>query len=299
MVNEWAANVEKPFNLLPNFGISVLVLPLPGREGWGPQFATALADSRNFGTIDIDEGAEVVRQMIARGYTSSDRVGITGCSYGGYFATQSIARHPDLYAAANPQCTLLDTIVEWQTGFTVLMSYLMGLPPTTIPAEYVQDSPGYNTGTIRTPTLIFHGTEDYLPVSIAESFYKELTSQETPVRMLKFEEEGHGLAAPDNQLLAAQEQIAWFRQHLAGTPAPPPAADTPQAEPPAAATPQPEAPEDDEAPEETTQPVIPTDVPTDGPLPVPPDARPVVPSEQIEDAVRSFFGIGRHTSPDG
>ena len=29
MTNEWGGNVEKPFNVLPNFGIAVLVLPLP------------------------------------------------------------------------------------------------------------------------------------------------------------------------------------------------------------------------------------------------------------------------------
>ncbi len=216
MVNQWSAAVERPFNLLPNFGISLLVLPLPGRAGWGTQFYNALADGRNFGSIDIDEAAEVVRQMIGLGYTSAGQVGITGCSYGGYFTTQSIARHPDIYAAANTQCTLLDTIVEWQTGFTTLLSYLEGSPPTIIPDEYVQDSPAYRAGSIRTPTLIFHGTDDYLPISIVESFHKALEANGVPVRMLKFATEGHGLAEPENQLLAAQEQIRWFRQYLAG-----------------------------------------------------------------------------------
>lgn len=216
--NQWGANVEKPFNLLPNLGIALLVMPFPGREGWGPGFYSGLADGQNFGAIDIDEAAEVVRQMIARGYTASDRVGLTGCSYGGYFASQSIARHPGLYAAANTQCTLFDLITEWQTGFTVLMSYLMGRPPSTAAAEYVQDSPGLNTTQIRTPTLIFHGTQDFLPVNIAETFHKSLEAQNVPVRMLKFVDEGHGLASLENQVLAAQEQMRWFRERLANTP---------------------------------------------------------------------------------
>lgn len=216
MTSQWGANVERPFNLLPNMGISLLVVPLPGRLGWGPQFYNALADGNNYGSIDIDEGAEIVQQMIARGYTSSDRVGITGCSYGGYFTAQSIARYPNLYAAANPQCTLLDVVVEWQTGFTGLMSYLEGSSPMAAPAEYVQDSPGYIANAIRTPTLIFHGTQDFLPINIAESFHETLDSNGVPVRMLRFEDEGHGLAQAENQLLAAQEQIRWFRQYMAG-----------------------------------------------------------------------------------
>jgi pimeloyl-ACP methyl ester carboxylesterase len=218
MISRWAANVEAPFALLPNAGFSMLILPLPGREGWGPQFYSALANGRNFGTIDIDEAAQAVRQMIARGYTSPDRVGITGCSYGGYFTSQSIARYPDLYAAANTQCTLLDTVTEWQTGFTWFMSYLMGRALTAEPAEFVQDSPGFQASAIRTPTLIFHGEFDFLPLNIAETFHKDIDTTGTPVRMLQFADEGHGLGDPEHQLIAAQEQINWFRQHLAGTP---------------------------------------------------------------------------------
>jgi dipeptidyl aminopeptidase/acylaminoacyl peptidase len=245
MVNQWFANVENPFNLLPNFGFSLLVLPLPGREGWGPEFYNALADDDNFGAVDVDEGAQVVRQMIARGYTSPDRIGITGCSYGGYFTSRSIARHPDLYAAANTQCTLFDLVTEWQTGFTPLMSYLMGTPPTVDPLEFINDSPGFQASNVRTPTLIFHGQFDYLPVSIAKTFHEEVQAAGAPVRMLVFEDEGHGLAEPENQILAAQAQISWFRQHLAGAPVPQPAedaADTPQemTEPEAQADPLPQ-----------------------------------------------------------
>ncbi len=221
MISQWGTNVENPYSLLPNFGISVLVLPLPGRVGWGTQFYNDLANARNFGAIDIDQGAEVVRQMIGLGYTASDRVGITGCSYGGYFTTQSTGRHPSLYAAANPQCGLYDTITEWQTGFTNLMSYLMGSPPTSEAAEYTQDSPGYLAENVTTPTLIFHGTDDFLPVNIAETYYAILEAAGTPVRMLKFVDEGHGLTQfADNQIYAAQEQIAWFRQYLAPSGAP-------------------------------------------------------------------------------
>lgn len=79
-------------------------------------------------------------------------------------------------------------------------------------------SPLYQAPKIRTPTLIFHGSFDFLPVSITENFHEEIAATGTPVRMLRFAGEGHGLFLTDNQLLAAQEQILWFRQYLAGTP---------------------------------------------------------------------------------
>lgn len=214
MTNAWGTNVENPYNLLPNFGIAVLVVPLPGRIGWGPQFFNALADGRNFGQIDVDEQAEIVEQMIRRGYTSRSNVGITGCSYGGYVATQSITRYPGLYAAANTQCTLLDLYAEFQFGYSPVIGYLEGRSPTTDPAEYTKDSPLYNAARVRTPTLIFHGTEDFLPMQLVVNFHDQLAANRTPVELLQFDGEGHGLGAPTSQFVAGQAQIQWFRQYL-------------------------------------------------------------------------------------
>jgi dipeptidyl aminopeptidase/acylaminoacyl peptidase len=216
MTNEWGGNVEKPFNVLPNFGIAVLLLPLPGREGHGPKFYNALADARNFGSIDIDEGAQAVQQMIRRGWTSRGKVGVSGCSYGGYFATQSIVRHPDLYAAANTQCTLLDLFTEWELGYTPVLSYLEGRTPILDSAEYLRDSPIYNASKIRTPLLIFAGTADFLPITISGILHDQVATSKTAVKFLKFTGEGHGLGRPSSQTTAAHAQIAWFRQYLTG-----------------------------------------------------------------------------------
>jgi len=216
-LNRWAANVENPFNLLPNFGFAVLFVPLEGRLGFGPARLNALADNRNFGQIDIDEGAEVVRQTIERGYTSRGKVGITGCSYGGYYVSQSISRHPDLYTAANTQCTLLDLFREFQFGQTPYISYLMGRASTTDPDEYVKDSPLFNSSKIRASTLIFAGINDFLPAQVSVTFHDQLQANGLAVNMYVFDKEGHGLRLPTSQLIAAQSQISWFRQFLGGS----------------------------------------------------------------------------------
>lgn len=220
MTNEWGARVEQPFNLLPNFGSALLILPLQSREGYGPKNINGLADGRNFGQIDIDAQAEAVQQLIQQGYTTRGNVGITGCSYGGYFTSQSIARYPTLYAAANTQCTLLDLFNEWQFGFTPVVSYLEGRTPTSDPAEYVKDSPINNATRVRTPLLIFAGTRDFLPYTISGNFHDQIEANKVPVKFVLFEGEGHGLSAASSQLAAAQEQIAWFRQYLGAQPAP-------------------------------------------------------------------------------
>ncbi len=219
MTNAWAANVENPYALLPNLGVAVLVVPLSGRPGLGPRVYSALYDKANFGQIDIDEQAQIVRQMIARRWTSKGKIGITGCSYGGYFTLQSLARYPDLYAAANAQCAILDGVVEWSRGFAMLMPYLEGVPPWNADAEYRRDSPIYNADKIITPLLTFHGTNDFLPITQNENMHLQLVNRNLPARMLEFAGAGHGLVRGGQidsayELYAAQEQILWFRQYL-------------------------------------------------------------------------------------
>jgi dipeptidyl aminopeptidase/acylaminoacyl peptidase len=219
MQNTWAAALEAPYALLPNFGIGVLVVPLYGRIGVGPDRFESLADSSNLGQIDIDAHAEIVRQLRARGWAS--KVGITGCSYGGYFTTQSITRHPTTYDAAHTMCSLIDWIVEWNRGFDSLSPWLMGLPPYAALEEYRRDSPAYNADRVRTPLLAFHGTKDYIPITVMENFMLQVINNGVPAKLLKFQDAGHGFlrTTPPElssayELYGAQEQILWFRQHL-------------------------------------------------------------------------------------
>ena len=153
--------------------------------------------------------------MMQRGWTSRGRVGLTGCSYGGYFTVQNITRHPGVYAAANPQCAFYDMKWFWHEGATVDAAYMEGRTPTDDPTdEYTKDSPIYNASRVRTPTLIFHATEDYLPVAHAIDFHNKVEATGTPVELLTFKGEVHGLGLLSSNMIAGQAQIAWFRQYL-------------------------------------------------------------------------------------
>jgi dipeptidyl aminopeptidase/acylaminoacyl peptidase len=215
MVSFWGARAEQPFALLPSFGISVLFVPLPGRTQLGPAFLDALEDGDHFGQIDVDEQAEIARQLLAWGYTSRDRLGIAGCSYGGYFAAQSITRHPDLYAAANPQCSLLDLSYEWSSINSSFAAFLEGRALEEDPEEYQRDSPLFQASRVRTPTLLFTGSDDFLPWRLSVQFHDGIQAAGTATEVYLFEGEGHVMAQPNSLLAAAQLQIEWFRRFLA------------------------------------------------------------------------------------
>ncbi len=214
MVNEFAIEVEMPFNLLPNFGIPVLSVPLTGREGFGTEFYRNQADGRSFGTVDIIEGVEVMAQVVSQGWSTPDQLGITGCSYGGYYTAQAITRFPKTFAAANPQCSLLDAFTEWQLGFSSLLSYLTGTTPMEAPDLYQYISPLYNATSVETATMIFHGSDDFLQVDMARNFHDVIHNKGIPVMMYEFSGVGHSIFDVNLQRIAAQLQIDFFRQHL-------------------------------------------------------------------------------------
>jgi dipeptidyl aminopeptidase/acylaminoacyl peptidase len=112
------------------------------------------------------------------------------------------------------QCSLLDLLQEWQFGYTRLMSYLMGVLPTIENAEYIQDSPYYNAPDVQAPLLIYHGSQDFLPIQIVSNFHDQLAALYRPVDYYRFEKAGHGLGRPDYQFIAGQQQILWFREQL-------------------------------------------------------------------------------------
>ncbi|NTU78412.1 MAG: prolyl oligopeptidase family serine peptidase [Chloroflexales bacterium] len=222
--NQWYASVESPFSLLPSFGFGLLIVPLYGRYGIGPERFDGLVDGTNFGQIDIDAQAEIVAQLRARGW--ANKVGIVGCSYGGYFVNQSITRHPSTYDAAHAQCSLIDLFTEWSRGYPALAPWFEGLPPQAALEEYRRDSPAYNAGRVRTPLLAFHGTDDFLPVTVMENYMLQVINNQVPARLLKFQGAGHGVNvngdgvigryAADYEVYGAQEQITWFRTYLMG-----------------------------------------------------------------------------------
>jgi len=214
MTSDYGASVESPYSILPHFGIPVFVANAAGRIVKSREFYGSMAAERNFGQLDVRQIKEGVDHLVGARVADPARVGITGCSYGGYFTLQSIRAFPDTYAAANAQCSLMDLFEEFSFGYTPVIAYLMGAAPMAEPEEYRLDSPLYGADLVRTPTLLFHGTEDFLPVALPWHYHDQLQENGVPVRFLRVEGEGHGFRRWESQAYAGRLQIEFFRQHL-------------------------------------------------------------------------------------
>jgi dipeptidyl aminopeptidase/acylaminoacyl peptidase len=214
MLNRYLSRPEDPYTL-PNFGYGMLVVPLSGREGYGPEFLNALVEGDSYGKLDIDEAAEIMEQAIAQGWTSRGKTGVVGCSYGGYFAAQSTVRHPQTYTAANPQCTPVDEEAEFRQGSTsVLSAYTFGVTPDEKPERYREASPLFGATNVRSATVLFHGTDDFLPIAAVEDYHNRLSNNGQAVNMYRFDGDGHGLSIDKYAFVAAQLQLDWFRTFL-------------------------------------------------------------------------------------
>jgi len=227
MTNDFGGSVESPYTLLPNFGIPAFMANAAGRSVQTTQFFADMADGRNFGQLDIQQIKDGVDHLVRQGIVDAKRVGLTGCSYGGYFTFQSLRSFPGFYAAGNPQCSLVDLTEEFTFGYTPFISYLMGRAPMADPAEYLKDSPMYGTKDMRTPALIFHGTKDFLPVPLINNIHDQIDANGVDVTFFRAKGYPHGLgsATDDNgdyilgsevtgQAYAFQLQLEFFREYL-------------------------------------------------------------------------------------
>ena len=69
----------------------------------------------------------------------------------------------------------------------------------------------------KTPTLIQHGAADQrVPPSQAQELYMGLRKNGTPVELVLYPREPHGLAEPRHQLDKMRREYAWFSLHVLG-----------------------------------------------------------------------------------
>jgi dipeptidyl aminopeptidase/acylaminoacyl peptidase len=142
--------------------------------------------------------------MLDRGIARSGRVGVTGTSYGGYSAWCLITRAPrDLVAAAAPICGMTDLVVDYETTRPDLRPYseeMMGGSPAQVPERYRERSPIHFVDRIRGRLMIVQGLNDpnVTPQNVTD-VRQRLDAAGVPYEVLLFEDEGHGIAKPENR----------------------------------------------------------------------------------------------------
>jgi len=187
-----------------------------GSQGYGETFCTSIY--QDWGTKPTMDVMAAVDYAIAQGSIDTDRLYVTGGSYGGYM-TDWLVTHTDRFRAAATQRCVADLrtlALADDTGTLWLGDYFGGMPWDE-PEVYARNSPITHIANCRTPLFIEHEEEDHrCPMDQAEQVYNALHKLGVETELIRYPKEPHGMSrdgGPLHRVDRLQRIIGWFERH--------------------------------------------------------------------------------------
>ncbi len=168
--------------------------------------------------VEYDDVIDGIDHLINIGYADIDRIGLGGGSYGGYFAAWSATKHTDRFAASVMFVGISNQVSKRNTTDIPYEDYHVHWGYWT--HEDWQDvysrSPVKYASKSLTPTLILHGDSDpRVHPSQSLEMYRALQMHgKAPVRLIWYENEGHGNARNVHRLDYIVRTMQWFDHYL-------------------------------------------------------------------------------------
>jgi hypothetical protein len=149
-----------------------------------------------------------------------DSIATAGWSNGAILSTALTVANPARYKAAIIGAGDVEWISDWgNVDFGAAFdNYYFGASPLEDPQRYIELSPYFKLPDVRTPTLLFTGTEDRnVPPSQSWSHFRALQQLgNTETRLVLFPGEPHGLGKLAHQRRKVEEEMRWLDRFLWG-----------------------------------------------------------------------------------
>ncbi|GAB4323877.1 MAG: S9 family peptidase [Phototrophicales bacterium] len=187
-----------------------------GAEGYGEQFMRDL--HRAWGDVAMDDIMAGVDTLLEKGFVDSDRMAITGGSYGGYM-TAWIVGHTDRFRCAVTQRGVYNLTSFYGTSdVPSLITSDFDVEPWEDVTLLWQHSPLAYAHNINTPLLIIHAENDYrVPIEQAEQLFAFVRrATDTPVEMVRYPRDGHELSRsgePEHRVSRLTHMVEWFDRY--------------------------------------------------------------------------------------
>ncbi len=188
-----------------------------GGQGYGEEHSKAILN--NWGTVDYDDLMAWVGFVQQKPYIDTERMGVTGGSYGGYM-TNWIIGHTDRFKAAVTQRSVSNLISMYgSSDFNWAFQEEFGNePPWESLENYWRQSPMKNIGNAKTPTLVIHSEQDLrCAIEQDEQIFVALKKLGVDTEMVRFPEEPHGLSRggrTDRRVERLHHVLRWFDRYL-------------------------------------------------------------------------------------
>ena len=206
--------------LLAAQGYMVLYTNPRASTGYGEDFRWGTWGG--WGFKDYEDVMAGVDHAIANYDIDTERMGVTGYSYGGYMTNVVITR-TDRFTAAIAGAS----ISNWVSDYGVAdiprtkESEFHGPPWEERGLEnLMRSSPVIHAKGVSTPTMFVHGESDHrVPIEEAEQMYVALRKQKVPARFVRYPDSYHGGWTPWRTVHRMWVQLEWWEEWLGRRPA--------------------------------------------------------------------------------
>lgn len=190
----------------------VVLLPNPrGSSGYGDEGLRAVVG--DWGGLDFQDIMAGVDELIDRGVSHPDSLGVMGWSYGGYMTAWTVTQ-TSRFRAAIAGAAITENIAMWGTQDIqhVFEAYFGGGPyEPGMWDVYQKSNPLAYVRQATTPTMIIHGENDpRVPPNQARIFYRALRANGVDTKLVWLPRSGHGPSEPGLQYETARNQKEWM-----------------------------------------------------------------------------------------
>lgn len=223
-LDTWSESWAYSPQILTQKGAFVLRPNYHGSSNHGLAFVESIA--KNYYDPELEDITKGIDALVAKGFVDRDSMGVMGWSNGAILTTMLTVRYPEMFKVAAPGAGDVNWTSDFGTcqfGVSFDQHYFGGAPWDDVGGKsynevYITKSPLFDLEKVKTPTIIFHGSEDrQVPRDQGYEYYRALQQiKRAPVRFLWFPGAFHGLTKLTHQLRKINEEQAWFDQYLFG-----------------------------------------------------------------------------------
>ena len=208
----WSFNAS--FQAYAARGYGVLYLNPRGSSGYGQKFSDGTLNEWGGGDYrDLMLGVDEVLKK--NSWIDSDRLAVTGGSYGGFMTNWIITQTPR-FRAAVASASVSNLISFYATSLyqDLIHAEFGGFPWDNFDLLW-QWSPLRYVRQAQTPTLFIHGENDNdVHITQAEEMYMALKRRGVDTVLVRYPREGHGLREPRHRVDALERTLAWFDRYV-------------------------------------------------------------------------------------
>lgn len=214
-IDGWTTRALYPVHVLATEGYVVFEPNFRGSGGRGPAFS--MANHRDLGGTEFEDVLTGIDHLAEMGLVDPGRVGISGTSYGWYFAAWATTRYPERFRAG--------------VTFAGLSNWISFMGTTDIPHEmslvhwdfywyedpdlYNDRSPVFHISEGTAPTLIAHGIMDErVHPEQSLQLYNLMRLRGVSTGLIFYPREPHALLKRAHQLDFMQRVIDWFGRYV-------------------------------------------------------------------------------------